>query len=96
MGDLPGGHFESYAWGVSGDGSIVVGNSADDIFLEAFIWDEENGMRNLQSVLTEEYELNLIGWRLYVARDISDDGKTIIGKGTNPNGKTEAWIAKLD
>lgn len=96
LGDLPGGHIESYAWGVSGDGSIVVGNSADDVFLEAFIWDEQNGMRNLQSVLTEEYGLDLTGWRLYVARDISDDGKTIMGLGTNPNGKREAWIAKLD
>ncbi|MBE9042912.1 PEP-CTERM sorting domain-containing protein [Pleurocapsales cyanobacterium LEGE 10410] len=96
IGDLPGGHFESYAYGVSGDGSIVVGKSSDDIFLEAFIWDKKNGMRNLQSVLTEEYGVDLTGWRLFVARDISDDGKTIMGLGTNPDGKTEAWVAKLD
>ena len=96
LGDLPRGNFESYAWGVSEDGSIVVGNSANGLFLEAFIWNEKNGMRHLQSVLTEEYGLDLTGWRLYVARDISDDGKTIMGRGTNPNGTTEAWIAKLN
>ena len=26
---------------------------------------------------------------------ISDDGKTIVGYGTNPEGNTEAWIATI-
>src|SRR5258707_9891754 len=29
----------------------------------AFIWDQENGMRRLQDVLTHQYGLALTGWR---------------------------------
>ncbi|MFQ5806090.1 MAG: hypothetical protein ACE5I3_06545 [Phycisphaerae bacterium] len=52
-------------------------------------------MRNLQDVLTDEYGLDLTGWRLSVAYGISADGLTIVGDGQNPNGDTEAWIAHI-
>ena len=42
VGDLPGGGFESQAWGVSPDGAVVVGMSRSDVVVEAFAW--ENGL----------------------------------------------------
>ena len=47
LGDLPGGTFRSAAYGVSGDGSIVVGHAnLQDGWVggDAFIWHVDNGM----------------------------------------------------
>ena len=104
LGDLDGGSFYSEAWGVSEDGSIVVGfsdtgndflaptNSLIDLGVEAFIWDADNGMRKLQDVFVNDYGLDLTGWTLSHATDISADGLTIVGDGRNPSGNTEAWM----
>jgi hypothetical protein len=62
---------------------------------EAFIWDQSHGMRGLKDVLASEYALNLSGWTLTCASDVSDDGLTIVGYGTNPSGNTEAWMATI-
>ncbi len=59
--------------------------------LAAFIWDAAHGMRNLQSVLESNYGLDLSGWQLTSAVDISDDGRVIAGNGINPLGQEEAW-----
>lgn len=37
----------------------------------------------------------MAGWTLIAASDISDDGLSIVGYGTNPDGNTEAWIATI-
>jgi probable HAF family extracellular repeat protein len=95
LGDLAGGTFESNARGVSADGSIVVGYSDGGSGNEAFIWDATNGMRELDVVLTD-LGLDLTGWTLHGADDISDDGRVIAGYGTNPSGHREAWIAIID
>lgn len=96
LGDLPGGSFSSIALSVSGDGSIVVGRSESGSGdTTAFIWDEINGMRSLQDVLSEDYGLDLTGWNLILAADISTDGRTIVGTGFNPNGDSEGWIAMI-
>ncbi|UCD29563.1 MAG: hypothetical protein JSV03_03520, partial [Planctomycetota bacterium] len=96
LGDLPGGVFESFAYGVSADGTVVIGNSTSDLGNEAFIWDSMNGMRKLHDVLENDYGLDLTGWWLFYATDISDDGLTITGSGRNPYGRIEPWIARLD
>jgi probable HAF family extracellular repeat protein len=94
LGFLPGGSYSS-AQGVSADGTVVVGSSIDSGY-EAFIWDETNGMRSLRGVLEAlGLENELEGWTLRVAPAISADGRTIVGYGTNPTGKTEAWRAVL-
>jgi probable HAF family extracellular repeat protein len=101
LGDLPGGDFYSWANDVSGDGSMVVGYSITqgrwsiDWVKEAFIWDQENGMRNLKTLLINEYGLNLNGWILNEATGISNNGQTIVGFGINPSGVTEAWIVTI-
>ena len=61
---------------------------------EAFIWDSANGMRNLRELLVSEGD-DLTGWRLTWAYGISGDGSTIVGFGTNPEGSSEAWVARL-
>jgi hypothetical protein len=61
----------------------------------AFIWDAENGMRNLKDVLENDYGLDLNGWILRRANGISDDGLVIVGAGTNPYGFDEAWVATI-
>jgi len=94
LGDLSGGVFDSVAYGVSRDGSRIVGTGKSDSGSEAFIWDEVNGMRSLKDILTD-LGLDLTGWSLWDAYRISDDGKTIAGRGQNPDGNSEAWIAYL-
>lgn len=87
----------SFATSVSGDGEIVVGH--EFIFgvpnqRVAFIWDEVNGKRYLNEVLTSG-GIDLGGWYLNKARAISSDGSTIIGSGINPDGNYEYWVATI-
>jgi uncharacterized membrane protein len=97
LGDLPGGTFDSTAYAVSADGARVVGRGHGTNGYQTFVWDESEGIRNLQDVLATEYGLSaeLAGWKLTEARGLSDDGQTIVGFGMNPDGLTEAWIAVL-
>ena len=94
LGVLPG-KTHAQAFGVSSDGSVVIGSSSigsNDI--EAFIWDQTNGMRSIQDLLIEQ-GIDLTGWTLSEARGISDDGQLIVGFGTNPLGAQEAWLATV-
>ena len=93
LGNLPGGRSSSSAHAVSADGAIVVGNAYDEVGPAAFIWDAQHGMRKLQDVLVNDYGLDLTGWTLTEATDISDDGLVIVGNGYDPDGNSEAWIA---
>ena len=95
LGDLPGGTFNIGAWDTSADGSVVVGfgNSADGS--EAFIWTEADGMRALQTILEDDYGLDLTDWQLLSATGVSADGAVIVGWGTNPEGRFEAWRAEI-
>jgi uncharacterized membrane protein len=103
---LPG--YSSELTAISFDGTRIVGSSTSSFVLipddyggrvqaerSAIIWDNEHGVRNLKDVLESEYGLNLAGWQLYSATDISADGRTIVGIGSNPLGQTEGWVARL-
>ncbi len=90
LGLLPG-DTEGGATAVSADGSVVLGYSGTGIFL----WDEVAGMRDLWSLLTIDYGLDLTGWVLQEALGLSADGLVIAGWGINPNGETEGWVASL-
>ena len=95
LGLLPG-STEATANNVSADGSVVVGNSGNSpVDLQAFIWDATRGMRDLKDVLESDYGLDLTGWTLSTAEDISADGHTIAGVGVNPLGFNEAWIVTI-
>ncbi len=101
LGDLPGAEADSQALAVSGDGSVVVGlgisNQGCGSCGSAFIWDDTNGMRFLDDVLTEDYGIDLDGWFLEVATAISDDGQTIAGIGYNSNDRSyaTAFVVRL-
>lgn len=98
LGDLPGGGHYSTGIGITDDGATIVGTADWDGGFggsHAFIWDETNGMRNLQTVLETEYGLDLTGWTLLSAYDISGDGRFITGPGINPDGENEAWLVDL-
>jgi hypothetical protein len=94
LGNISGGTFEGIAWAANADGSRVVGQSNVGDLPVAFIWDNAKGMRNLKQVLTDNYGLNLTGWTLTRAQAMTPDGRTIVGQGTNPEGNTEAWVAR--
>ncbi|MFO0900603.1 MAG: dockerin type I domain-containing protein [Pirellulales bacterium] len=98
LGDLPGDGLFSTAYGVSGDGSLVVGSGRDASGERAFIWDEADGMRNLRDVLVSDYGLgnSLTGWTLSSATAISADGMFLTGIGRNPDGLTESWYVDLN
>ncbi len=81
----------TFAYATNADGSIIVGEMA---FSSPFIWDEQNGMRNLQTLLANG-GANVHGWTQMRAFGVSGDGHTIVGDGRNPSGNTEAWIATL-
>jgi hypothetical protein len=94
LGTIPG-TFESDAWDVSGDGSVVVGFAGVSIFQgkRAVTWDEARGMRDLKQELEDVQGLDLRGWSLEVATGISSDASTIVGNGRAPDGLASAWIA---
>jgi len=97
LGILQPDHNLSTATGVSGDGTIVVGVSGpyDGVNRKPYIWDETNGMRDLRVVFETDYGLTLTGWTLVEVLDISEDGRTFVGYGTNPSGITEGWVATI-
>jgi probable HAF family extracellular repeat protein len=94
LGDLPGGIFSSEAHDVSGDGRVVVGNGRSVNGTEAFVWDQINGMRTVQEALGPDGFL-MDGWTSSVAFGVADDGVTLVGYGTNPDGNQEAWYAVI-
>jgi uncharacterized membrane protein len=96
LGGLDPNDITSRAFGVSGNGSRVVGESINvSEELEAFYWDGFNGLRSLKSMLVNDHGLNLTGWTLERAEAISTDGSTIVGWGTNPSGDREGFVARI-
>jgi probable HAF family extracellular repeat protein len=89
LGTLPGGT-SSEAFGVSADGSIVVGSSDAGGVYRAFRWTEAGGMEDLNVAYA-----NLLddGSYLETAQAISPDGRYIVGTGYNAaTGRREAYL----
>lgn len=96
LGDLQGGFFSSTALAISQNGLIVVGQSETEVGNEAFLWTQSTGMIDLKDLLIAHGVTNLDGWHLRSGIDISADGTTIVGRGTNPFGDAEAWVVTID
>jgi probable HAF family extracellular repeat protein len=90
LGTLPG-YDRSEAFGVSADGSVVVGGAENaDRQSRAFRWTAAGGMENLNityaSLLTD-------GSQLVLPNAISPDGRYIVGSGYNAaTGRNEAFL----
>jgi probable HAF family extracellular repeat protein len=65
LGTIPSLGLASIARAVSADASVIVGHiGGSSIFappVGAFVWDEASGMRSLQSVLVDDFGLDLTG-----------------------------------
>jgi uncharacterized membrane protein len=97
LGDFTGALEQSRASAISADETQVVGAANTQGAQVAFIWDPGNGMRKLADVLAalSGPDVNVTGWTLTEATAISDDGTVIAGNGTDPQGNSQAWLAKL-
>ncbi len=84
LGDLPGGYFDSYAYDVTPDGSIVVGwgYPASNI-PEAFMWTQASGMVGLGGLPNASYS---------TGRSVSADGSVVVGTAINMYGDFDAFI----
>lgn len=98
LGEIEGGFRTLTAAAVSADGSVIVGTSETgrdvNLITEAFIWTEEGGARSLMNLLETDYGVDLQGWHLYSASDISADGRIVCGKAVQEEGGariTEAY-----
>ena len=77
LGDLPGGDFFSIAFGISDDGSVVVGESSSREGREAFRWTMESGMIGLGDLPGGAFDSAAI--------KASVNGSIVVGKGaTSP------------
>lgn len=85
----------SSAYTTSADGSVTIGLFASDTDRGVFVLDDQLGMRKLETILTNDFGVDLTGWRLIEPVDVSADGRTIVGWGRNPEGSSEAWIAVI-
>lgn len=95
LGVLPGG-IGSIAMDASSDGSIVVGDVLTDLEgPDAFYWTASGGMQRLYAVLMAGGATEVAGWTTLEAHAISPDGQWIVGAGTNPDGKSEAFLANV-
>jgi uncharacterized membrane protein len=95
LGPLPSGYIRGKAFAVSADGSVIVGTVGPDSGgRNPFVWTESDGVRLVDDVFVS-HGLDLSGWTLESARDVSDDGRTIVGWGRNPSGDLEGWIAVI-
>jgi hypothetical protein len=56
----PDSDFESQAYGVSADGSVVGEHGNSSFAIETFLWDEHNGMRALEDVLVNDSGLGRV------------------------------------
>lgn len=79
----------TYALALSDDGRSVVGTSEQG----AYIWDAENGCREIDALLPAIYCTDIDGHTIE-AEGISADGRTIAGYG-NHAGAIRAWVLRL-
>jgi probable HAF family extracellular repeat protein len=78
LGDLPGGIFNSVAYDVSSDGTVVVGAGASASGSEAFRWTPDAGMAGLGDLAGGDFES--------YASAVSDNGSVVVGRSHSTSG----------
>jgi uncharacterized membrane protein len=85
---------------LNSNGTVLVGQMSrvnlgpPSLPSEAFRWTAAEGAQKISALLAAE-GISTTGWQLTEATGVSADGTVIVGYGTNPSGRTEAWIARL-
>lgn len=84
-------------YGISADGSTIVGMIANEQAQRAVIWDETNNWRSIRDILVNDFGIDMTGWQLIRAVAVSADGSVIVGLGFGPSTSygPEAWIADI-
>lgn len=100
LGVLPGApSIDSVARGVSPDGAVAVGRArAAGGVDRAFVWDAAAGMRSVQELLLAASCAEVADWQLVEARGISGasaGSHTVVGRGIDPQGRSQGWVAVL-
>jgi probable HAF family extracellular repeat protein len=96
LGSLMVGTPSNAALAVSANGSAIVGVGDTTNGREAIYWTEATGFASLKEHLSNlGLAAELSGWTLSEAHGISADGRTIVGWGINPMGKTEGWVTTV-
>lgn len=95
--DAPISGWSTFAQALSDDGSSIVGwaqgpNIGDSL---AVLWDSDGSARRLDHWLAAEHNVTLTGWSLVAATGVSGDGRTIVGYGINPEGRTQAFAVVI-
>ena len=92
LGDLPGGKYESYAYGVSGDGKVVVGSAVDENCPQAVKWVYDPSTETFSTV-----PLGTLNGQVYgEARSVSYNGTIIAGTNANSQGiYSFKWMASF-
>jgi len=90
----PGGVYPSSALDTSADGRITVGRYASPDWSGGALW-VGTELHRIEDFL-DGAGVDYTGWTNLSPAAISDDGLTISGSGTNPNGDSEGWIARVD
>ncbi len=83
LGHLAGGSFESYAAGVSADGSVAVGQGSSTSGYEASRWTDGGGMVGLGDLAGGSFNSRAYG--------VSAEGSAVVGRGSSASG-TEAFV----
>ncbi len=88
--------FDNLAGDLTDNGRAIVGIGARSSAIPvAFLWREGRGIAPLKEVLESEFHLDLTGWTLTAASAITPSGSAICGRGTNPQGKVQAWVVRF-
>lgn len=89
-------------WGTSAEGcslfgDVVVGGTGGFSGPRAFYWTAANDALDLKDDLIANFGLGseLQGWELWVATDVSFDGRAIVGFGRNPQGDYQAFLVRF-
>ncbi len=93
-----GGFAVGAALGVSADGGTVVGGMPFNYFgnngASAFVWTRSAGTYYIGDILGDA-GIDMTGWLLLSAADVSADGRHMVGEGINPAGERESWYAYI-
>lgn len=85
----------SWAEDVSDDGSVVVGFSQYGGLGRGWIWTTKGGFEWFDDFLAREHVSGAEGWQCRSVDVVSADGLVFAGTGTNPEGRTEGFVASM-